>query len=48
MNILKTKKTCNDLKNRIIQINNKTITKGDILVDGGIIHILDSPLSPYF
>jgi|694.fasta_scaffold41578_3 hypothetical protein len=46
--VFQQKKPCLDLKNRIIQINNKTITKGDILVDGGIIHILDSPLSPYF
>lgn len=36
------------LNNRVIQINGITVTKGDILVNGGIVHILEKPLYPTF
>lgn len=34
--------------NKVIQINGISIIKGDILVNGGIIHILEKPLWPTF
>lgn len=40
--------TCSQLNNRVIQINGITLIKGDILVNGGIIHVLENPLWPTY
>jgi hypothetical protein len=40
--------TCAQLNNRAIQINGISLIKGDILVNGGIIHILEKPIWPAF
>jgi len=45
---LNNSQTCAQLNNRAIQINGITLTKGDILVNGGIVHILEKPLFPTF
>jgi len=44
----KNEHTCESFEKRIIQINEKTITQGDILVNGGIVHILNTPLIPFY
>lgn len=38
--------TCAELGKRLIQINNRTLTQGDVFVNSGIIHIIDKPLFP--
>jgi len=38
--------TCEDYGKRLIQINNRTLTQGDIFVNSGIVHIIDKPLLP--
>jgi len=40
--------TCTQHNNKVIQINGIYLIKGDILVNGGIIHILEKPLWPTF
>lgn len=46
--VCKNQQTCESFDKRLIQINDKTIIQGDILVNGGIVHILNSPLLPFF
>lgn len=45
---LNNSQTCAQLNNRAIQINGISLIKGDILVNGGIVHILEKPLFPTF
>ena len=39
--------TCESLGKRLIQINNRALTRGDIFVNSGIVHLLDGPLLPW-
>ncbi|MEX0598052.1 MAG: hypothetical protein WD512_16305 [Candidatus Paceibacterota bacterium] len=40
--------TCTDLNNRMIEINGISLIRGNILVNGGIVHILEKFLCPTF
>lgn len=45
---LNNNQTCAQFNSRVIQINGISLIKGDILVNGGIVHVLEKPLLPMF